>query len=199
MVYMYFALAAVCFFLAALLEIRRRKTPIKSKAKSGASSEKYLAIEHKEKQESENVYKVSKGHKHEVPSGKQEEETSSKFDHLFKIKPEYNENSVKAREDILKEAENIPEIPKVGSEERFEPLYFRVSEEPQSESTTTQQQNVTQPQPTQIHMEKPQPKDWLFFDPSSLESKKDDSEKKEKKDEEDNSWTPAFFFGDEAR
>ncbi len=200
MPYLYFALSALCFIAAGILEFRRRKATPRSKTKPSTSG-RYVTIESVEASKDEKSYEVSKARdQHESHA---QEDSSGKFDHLFKIKPEMEKSEARdagSRDDILKEAENLPEIPKIGTEESFEPLYFRVSEAQESGGSRQEMQDAShqQAQQSERTAQQAEPKDWLFFDPSKLEDEEQRDKKKEDKKEEDSSWMPSFFFGDES-
>jgi hypothetical protein len=195
MAYIYFVLAGICFLSAAVLEINRRRKHgkgVKSGIHLGIAHKKYYDIEYREeKTEKETLERRN------MDAGA----SGGKFDHLFRIKPEEAPQKIEGREEILKEAELMPEIPKIGTEDKFEPLYFRVGDGAQDEQTKREDWQTSR-EPTRENTaqdagEKPQPKDWLFFDPNTLETKNEDNEE-EKTEKKDNSWTPAFFFGDDS-
>ncbi len=201
MAYIYFVLAGICFLIVAVLEINKRKKSlsVSKPSVSRTSTKKYYDVRYEEGREEKPTTLAHEGRRED------DEQSGGKFDHLFRIKPEKEEaKKSHLSEQIVKEAELMPEIPKIGKEDKFEPLYFRVGEnareerDAQEQSTSSLPQDTTQQGEVKESVEdKPQPRDWLFFDPSTLESKdnKEDEQKKEKKDD---SWTPAFFFGDES-
>ncbi len=202
MVYIYFFLAFACFVLALLLELRGRvfskKSIIKTKVKTRQKRNShlaYLTLDEKVTGDEGNTRQRIESEKNSTTDGGEKRESFGKFDHLFKISDEAERASSKARDRVLEEAEMMPEIPKVGSEEKFEPLYFRVAEHiDQAGEESRAEAEPGKNQQNTTSEARPQPKDWLFFDPRALGNEKSEASKEPAEKNDEDSWTPAFFF-----
>ncbi len=171
MSYTYFTLALICFLLAGVLELKSRKTVRKSRAGTGV----YVEIGERKKERRTRVKEIEDVVKEE----------RSKFDHLFKIpfKKKADENT---REQILREAETLPDIPKVGEEDELT-SYFRIEDK---RPLTTSASERRKEQRAEV-----KPEDWIFIDPKKLEEEEENGRKtQEKKNQSE--WTPPIFFDD---
>ncbi len=167
MSYTYFTLALICFLLAGVLELKSRKAVRRSKAGTGV----YVEIGERKKERRTRVKEIEDVVKEE----------RSKFDHLFKIpfKKKADENT---REQILREAETLPDIPKVGGEDELS--YFRI-EDKQPITTSASERRKEQ-------RAKVKPEDWIFIDPKKLEEEEENGRKKQEAKTQ-SEWTPPIF------
>ncbi len=168
MSYEFFVAGMLCFLIAGVVELKSRKKPRKIKHGKAA----YVEIPHtREERKASNTKEVDE----------MVEEKGSKFDHLFKFSFK-GKSDEKVKEQLLKEAEALPDIPKVGEDDDLS-SYFRIEEE-------RSERNVVSAQPARKGVK---PEDWLFVDPKKLEEK--EAERREEK--KDNEWSPPIFFGDD--